>query len=73
MERWVVGNKKKTRYLGWDDFDCHYTTVNSMDDPTIELMTIFDAEKVIKNNWYDNFFIIYDLRYKYKIKMEPEE
>ena len=72
MERYVIGNKKKTRFLAYDEFENHYKTVNFIDDPEIELFTVFDAERVIYNNQYDNFFVIYDLKYKYKIKMEME-
>jgi hypothetical protein len=73
MERYVIGNKKKTRFLGWDELECHYKTVNTIEDSEIELYTVFDVERVITNNRYDNFFVIYDLKYKYKIDMEMKE
>jgi len=66
IERYVLGNKDKTEFLGYDSFNGKYLKV-PFGDPSMQLMDEETVDMLIKHNKYTLFFFTSGLKFKYKL------
>jgi len=69
VERYVIGNKDKTSFLGYDATNSRSKKVDGIGDEDIQIFTLENVNLML--DWHQNtlFYIRNDFKYKYKINI----
>jgi len=65
--KYVIGNKDKTKFLGWDDYSFKLIVVSTLQDEELELMSESCVDKILETNKNTRFYFLNDMLYKYKV------
>jgi hypothetical protein len=67
FERYVIGNKEKNKFLGFDKKEERLTIIDNFCSDELEIFPETEANIILETNKYTRFYLINDMKYKYKI------
>jgi hypothetical protein len=72
ITRYIIGNKGKTKFLGYDKLTNHLVVLDNLESDDLEIMTQQNVDNILETNRYTNFYIVNDMKHKYKLVFELE-
>jgi len=69
VERYVIGNNNKTAFIGYDEINERFKSVDGIEDKNILIFTLEDVDKELKYHQNTLYHVRNDFKYKYKINI----